>query len=127
MISVGIDVSKEKSTVCIMKPGGELIQNPMEYEHTETDLGVLTRIIKGFGEETRVVMEATGVYHLPVAEYLIEHDIIVSVINPYVMKQYARQGIRRVKTDRKDSIIIAQYGIEKWYKLQNYDNDEAVY
>lgn len=127
MISVGIDVSKEKSTVCIMKPGGELIQNPREYEHTETDLCVLTRIIKGFGEETRVVMEATGVYHLPVAEYLIEHDIFVSVINPYVMKQYARQGIRKVKTDRKDSITIAQYGIEKWYKLEQYSMTDDVY
>ena len=25
MISVGIDVSKGKSTVCIMKPGGEVL------------------------------------------------------------------------------------------------------
>ncbi len=26
MISVGIDVSKSKSTVCIMKPGGEVLK-----------------------------------------------------------------------------------------------------
>ena len=28
MISVGIDVSKGKSTVCIMKPGGEVVKPP---------------------------------------------------------------------------------------------------
>ncbi|SMC79576.1 hypothetical protein SAMN06296952_2786, partial [Oscillospiraceae bacterium] len=30
MISVGIDVSKEKSTVCILKPYGEVVCKPFE-------------------------------------------------------------------------------------------------
>ena len=30
MISVGIDVSKGKSMVCIMKPGGEVLKTPFE-------------------------------------------------------------------------------------------------
>lgn len=30
MISVGIDVSKEKSTVCILKPYGEVVSRPFE-------------------------------------------------------------------------------------------------
>ena len=34
MISVGIDVSKGKSTVCIMKPGGEVLETPFEMLHT---------------------------------------------------------------------------------------------
>lgn len=29
MISVGIDVSKGKSTVCIMKPCGEILESPL--------------------------------------------------------------------------------------------------
>lgn len=33
MISVGIDVSKEKSTVCILKPHGEIISKPFEIQH----------------------------------------------------------------------------------------------
>lgn len=127
MISVGIDVSKGKSTVCIMKDYGEVLLGPEEYRHTESDLGVLTDIIRGFNEETRVVMEATGVYHLPVAISLLNKDIFVSVINPYLMRQYARQGIRKVKTDRKDSVTIAQYGLEKWYSLKKYHVTEDVY
>ena len=34
MISVGIDVSKGKSMVCIMKPGGEVLKTPFEMQHT---------------------------------------------------------------------------------------------
>ena len=38
MIRAGVDVSKEKSTVCIMKPYGEIISKPFELSHTERDL-----------------------------------------------------------------------------------------
>ena len=60
MISVGIDVSKEKSTICILKEYGEVISEPHEINHTETDLKVLVESISELHEETRVVMEATG-------------------------------------------------------------------
>ena len=33
MISVGIDVSKGKSTVCVLKPYGEIVCRPFEMQH----------------------------------------------------------------------------------------------
>ena len=79
MISVGIDVSKGKSTVCILKPYGELIQRPFEIMHTVEDLTALVKTIKHLSEETRVVLEATGYYHLPILEFIKENGIFVSV------------------------------------------------
>lgn len=38
VISVGIDISKGKSTVCIMKPYGEVIRTSYEIKHIEKDL-----------------------------------------------------------------------------------------
>ena len=38
MISVGIDVSKGKSTVCIMKPCGEILEPPFDINHTADEL-----------------------------------------------------------------------------------------
>ena len=35
MISVGIDVSKEKSMVCMLKPYGEIVKTPYEISHTK--------------------------------------------------------------------------------------------
>ena len=38
------------------------------------------------------------------------------------MKKYARNNnFRNVKTDKHDSVTIANYGIEKWFKLQKYE------
>ena len=61
MISVGIDVSKEKSTICILKPYGEIVRKPFDIYHTPTDLAKLATIIQGLEGEVRLVMEATGV------------------------------------------------------------------
>lgn len=41
MISVGIDVSKGKSTVCIMKPCGEILESPFDIGHTADELDSL--------------------------------------------------------------------------------------
>ena len=107
MISVGIDVSKGKSTVCIMKPCGEILELPFDIGHTADELDSLISLIKSFDEETRVVMEDTGHYHLPVATYLSSHNIFVCCVNALRMKKFCSQSIRRAKTDKIDSIKIA--------------------
>ena len=128
MISVGIDVSKGKSMVCILKPYGEVVCSPFEVIHTEQELNALGELLKRLSGEIRVVMEATGIYHLPILTFLQEKGFFISVINPYAMKKYVKDnGVRGAKTDKLDSITIANYGIEKWYKLQEYKSDEEVY
>lgn len=117
MISVGIDVSKEKSTICAMKPYGEIIMSPKDFKHTKEDMEHLTDKISSLGEDVKCVLEATGKYHLPICQYLKSHHLFVSVINPLEMKRYRCQGLRNAKTDKIDSKIIAQYGIDHWYQL----------
>lgn len=127
MISVGIDVSKGKSTACAIKPCGEIVVSPFEFQHKETDLKSLCDMFRRMNDEIRIVMEATGIYHLPVATYLIEHGVFVSVVNPYEMKQYRTRGLRKVKTDRADSMMIAGYGIDYWYSLKEFQVSQDVY
>jgi len=127
MISVGIDVSKERSTVCILKPYGEVICSPYEITHTEKDLSVLAANCLHLNGEVRIVMEATGNYHLPILSYLKEHRLFVAVVNPYVMKKYAAAAIRKGKTDKLDAIKIANYGIDNWFHLKNYEASDEAY
>ena len=128
MISVGVDASKGKSTVCILKPYGEIVCSPFEVKHVEKELEDLAGLLNKLDGEIRVVMEATGVYHLPILTFLQEKGYFVSVINPYSMKKYAKDNsLRGAKTDRLDSIMIANYGIDKWFKLQKYEGDENTY
>lgn len=56
MISVGIDISKGKSTVCILKPGGEVLVAPFEILHNIESINYLVSLINSYDEETRVVL-----------------------------------------------------------------------
>lgn len=127
MISVGIDVSKGKSTVCILKPYGEIVSKPFDITHTENELYELSSMLLKFDDEVKVVMEATGIYHLPVLTYLQEKGIFVAVINPYLMKMYRSGNLRKVKTDKIDSKIIANYGIEHWFTMKAFQTSEDKY
>ena len=130
MIGVGIDVSKQKSTICIMNEYGEVLKAPYENTHTETALKELSKRIKGFGgkNDVRVVMEATGAYSRPVLYYLLDEDIFVSEINPLAMKKYrADINFRGVKNDTIDAMAIAQYAIEKWNRLKEYQRADKEY
>ena len=127
MISVGIDVSKGSSTVCLLKPCGEVLLSPFEVKHTRENLIELVRVIKGYNEETKIVMEATGHYHLPILFTLQEQGFFVSVVNPMLMKKYASVSIRKIKTDKMDALKIAKFGLDYWMDLRAYSLEEDVY
>ena len=128
MISVGIDVSKGKSMVCILRPNEDFVCKPFELLHCKEDMALLDELLQKLDGEVRIVMEATGIYNLPVLTFLVEKGYFVSVINPCVMKKYARNNnFRNVKTDKHDSVTIANYGIEKWFKLQRYESSGLEY
>ena len=120
MNAVGIDVSKGKSMIAVMRPGKEVVIEPFEVSHTGSELIDLARVIKSLEGETRVVMEATGNYHLPVAWMLHDAGIYVSVVNAMLIHNYGNNTIRRGKTDKKDAQKIANYAIDNWTELPQY-------
>ena len=127
MICVGIDIAKEKSTLCFMKLGGEVLKAPYDIEHTAKDIAKLIRDIRSYDEEVRVVLEATGHYHYPVVVKLLEADIFVCIVNALRMKKFCSQDIRRAKTDRMDAIKIATYGLTYWQDLKPTKPTNEVY
>ena len=127
MISVGIDISKGKSTAYILKPEGEIVDGPITFKHTTSGLKTLTDQIPRGEDEVKVVMEATGIYHLQVAIYLQEHGYFVSVINPLEMKRFRTFGLHGVKTDKADAMKIAEYGLACWWQLNAFQIAEDKY
>ena len=124
MNSVGIDISKGRSTVAVMRPFGEVVISPFEVRHTDSELSELARQIKILDGETRVVMEATGNYHAPVAWLLHDAGLYVSVVNAKLVHGYGNNDLRHVKTDRKDAVKLANYGLDRWLTLPRYVPEE---
>lgn len=125
MNAVGIDVSKGKSMVAVMQPLGVVAASPFEVDHTENELRELAKFLKSFSGETKVVMEYTGNYYEPIARYLRNEGIYVSVVNAILIHNYGGNSVRKAKTDKKDAVRIAQYAIDRWLDLREYTpNDE---
>ena len=120
MNAVGIDVSKGKSTVAVMRPFGEVVLSPIKVSHTDKDLSALAEKLKSLPGETRVVMEYTGYYHAPVALALHEAGIYVSAVNAMLVHDYGNNSLRRAKTDKKDAIKLANYALDHWLSLPRY-------
>lgn len=127
MFGVGIDVAKSKSMVAILSDDGEIVNAPFEIANTESGLSFLCSIIKELDGDVFSVVESTSVYHFPVVSYLQENDIFVSVVNPLIVKKYASMDIRKVKTDKADSLKLASYVLDNYRHLVNYSAEDEIY
>ena len=118
--AVGINVSKGKSMVAVMRPFGEVVAAPYKVLYTDAALRELAAFLKGLSGETRVVMEYTGKYYQPVAKVLHEEGLFVSVVNALLIYKYGNNSIRKGKTDKLDAVKIANYALDHWVELEQY-------
>lgn len=120
MNAVGIDVSKGKSTIAVLRPFGEVVASPFDVIHNDSDLKQLVELINGLPGESRVVMEYTGTYFEPIAQFLHNNGIFVSVVNALLVHDYGGNSLRKVKTDKKDALKLASYALDRWTELEEY-------
>ena len=126
MNAVGIDVSKGKSVVAILRPLGEIVASPFEVNHTFSELNELASKLLSLEGETKVIMECTGVYHMSVANALHEAGLHVSTVHALLIHDFGNNTIRRDKNDKKDAVKIANYGLTHWLELPQYLPEEDV-
>ena len=128
MISIGIDIAKEKITVCALEQGIKIVWKPFDVHLSKTKVGEFLKKIDSLNEEVKIVMEATGKYHLPILYEIKEKGYFVTVVNPLKMKQFCRVlNFRKAKNDNIDAIQIAEYGLVYWKELQEYKIDTENY
>ena len=120
MNAVGIDVSKGKSMVAALQPGGKLLARPFEVLHTKNGLKELVSFVRSLDGDTRIVMEHTGRYYEPMLQWLAASDLFVTAVNPKLIKDFGNNTLRRVKTDKADAKKIARYALDNWCDLRQH-------
>lgn len=101
---IGIDVSKSSLDVFSIEKGHHCFTN---------DEKGFKKLLKMYGNSGCYVMEATGCYHQLLAIYLHDFGVLVSVVNPLVIKRFIQMKLKKLKTDKNDSRMICQYGLEQ--------------
>ncbi len=109
---LGIDVAKAKLDCALRLPNGKHRNKVVENNHK--GFAVLTEwLTRQEATDVHVCMEATGIYWEAVAEYLANHGMQVSVINPAQIKAFGTSRLVRTKTDKVDAQLIAQFCFER--------------
>ena len=109
MNAVGIDISKGKSMVAIMRPYGEIVSAPFEVKHTSSAINSLVALINSVEGESRIVMEHTGRYYEVLAHQLSGANLFVSAINPKLIKDFDNDSLRKIKSDKADAVKLANF------------------
>jgi len=109
-IVIGIDISKKKFDACLALSGcGFQKWKRQTFDNTQEGFKTFAAWFKHDNIKVHVVMEATGRYGEDLATFLYKAGHDVSVINPAQIKHYGRSLLRRAKTDRVDSQLIAEF------------------
>jgi len=106
---LGIDISKFTFDAALIN--GDKIRTK-KFNNTITGFNYLKKWLGDI--ETvgiHICMESTGCYGENLAEYLHSHNFTVSIVNPARIKGFAQSKLSRVKTDKADCKLIAQFGL----------------
>jgi transposase len=103
---VGIDISKLTFDVAICN--SESKYKYFKFANNHEGFIMFLELLNA--SESICVMEASGTYYLKLATFLSESGIDVCVINPLIIRRFSQMRMNRAKTDKKDAMLIAEYG-----------------
>jgi transposase len=107
---IGIDVSKKTLDTCAIFDG-----KTRKKVFENTDSGFKNLVV--WAKELQLVdphfcMEATGCYSEGIADFLYNSGLMVSVVNPLLIKSFRTTKMVRQKTDSSDAKVIAHYCLQ---------------
>ena len=119
---VGIDISKYKHDFCIISNAGEVIVENSSFDNNKKGFQYFLDQLKPYNKSSvRIVFEATGHYSLNLELFLIDQEYSFMKMNPLVIHQFLKaRSLRRTKTDKADSISIANYLMSVPYKPNSH-------
>jgi len=114
--NIGVDVAKQKLDVSFSD------QRVVSFENNLSGFKLLLKEIEN-KSQTRVVMEATGGYEKPLAHFLQDQGVAVSIVNAKRVRDYAKALGLLAKNDVIDAKVIRMFADAVNPKLLPAAND----
>ena len=107
MIYVGIDVAKDKHDCLITNSDGEILFPIFSISNDLIGFSLLLQRIQSCSNDSEIIkigLEATGHYSNNIADFLVNKNYHIFIINPLYTSLYKKsQSFRKTKTDKADA------------------------
>ena len=132
VVSVGIDVSKDKHDCFIVSAEGEVLADVFTVPNNMDGFHCLLQRIRDCTapqDKIKVGLEATGHYSCNLLGFLLDNGLTTCVLNPLRTNLYRKSlSLRKTKTDRVDArtiatMLLSDVGL-KPYTSTAYHNEE---
>ena len=107
MLHIGIDIGKHNHQATFLDESGKELCKSVKFSNSNDGVNKLLSKISNL-KEAIFGLEATGHYWLPLYCNLVSKGLKVLVLNPIQSDSLRNLYIRKTKTDKKDSFIIAE-------------------
>ena len=109
MIYVGIDIAKLNHFAAAISSDGEVLIEPFKFTNDYDGFSLLISKLATLDQDSIVIgLESTAHYGDNLVRYLITMGFNVCVINPIKTSTMRKNNIRKTKTDKVDTFIIAK-------------------
>ena len=109
MIYVGIDIAKLNHFASVVSSDGEVLVEPFEFSNDVEGFRRLSSKLDPFEKDNLLIgLESTAHYGNNLVEFLFSKGYRFCILNPLQTAALRNNDVRRTKTDRADTFLIAQ-------------------
>jgi transposase len=109
MFLVGIDVAKRSHEACVLDASGHTVGQPLKFPSSRSGADKLLSTLQELDGSATIALEASGHYWQGLCHYLVAQGFPVVVANPLQTDAYRSTSVRKVKNDRRDAFVIADF------------------
>ena len=112
---IGIDIAKDTHYVAVVDNDENIILRARPFNEDADGYEKLLSLLAPIAqpEDTLVIIEATGHYWKNLFGFLVAKGFPVALINPLRSHNFAKEDLRRAKTDAADALMLARLGRQK--------------
>ena len=109
MIYVGIDIAKLNHFASAISSDGEILMEPFQFSNDADGFHMLLSRLERFDPDGIIIgLESTAHYGDNLIRYLVASSFNVCVLNPIQTSALRKNNIRKTKTDKVDTFLIAK-------------------
>ena len=109
MVYVGIDIAKLNHYASAIDSDGVVLIEPFEFLNDNDGFYMLLSKLNPFEKDSIIVgLESTAHYGNNLVSFLVSKGLHVCVINPIQTASLRKNNIRKTKTDKVDTLVIAK-------------------